>query len=191
MKNEDTFIDPYKNIDLNKILGEDIYPDEKIIYVAKMHWIVLFVSLILLSLFLLGFFVNKNFNYVINKPILLVMPFLSICCIILYFKTKIILTNRRYILTSRIGKKSFFYNEIVQVKSSENIIGSGTLYLEHSKYPNKLLPSIHMVKNVKKLELKFQEQLNSIAIHNKYREAKNTTKMHKFEVPIIINGDLI
>lgn len=147
-----------ENINLEKLLGEDIEPDEKIIYTTSAHW-----SLLLGSLFLLIVPLNSITKYgfmdLFIHPIGIFLLLFSTAGILLYFNLKVILTNKRYIKSIGIKHKGLPLGNIIQVKGYTNIIGGGKLFIERSQYPNKLMPSINMINNVKELEFKINEQL--------------------------------
>ncbi|MEI7475769.1 MAG: hypothetical protein WCK67_13425 [bacterium] len=201
---ETTVYDSYKNIDLNKILKEQIYPDEKIVYVAKTHWILLFWSIFLFIIVLIGVSVTKSFLVILAQPILLIMIIFSILGIISYFNAKFILTNVRYIPTSLlvdflyefllfinvpIKNKGYLLSRIKSVSSYKDFFGNGTLYLDN-KNPKKILAPSHCVKNVRALEFKITEQLklsnkNNFVENEDFISFKKQLK-HKYILVILL-----
>jgi len=153
-------INSYKNIDLNKILGDQIYPDEKIIYVANTHWSALVYSLFLL-IFPVASIILDGLKSLFIQPIgFWMMLLFSITGLFLYLNLKIILTNKRYIVSivKSQKRKGLLFREIIRVKSSQDIFGCGRFYVETSKNPGKFT-KMSMINNPKKLENKINEQL--------------------------------
>ena len=71
----------FKTIDLNKLLGDQILSDEKIVYIAKLHWIILiyiYMLLLMLLTFLVLSFITHDTRDLLCQPFFIFMYTASI-----------------------------------------------------------------------------------------------------------------
>lgn len=151
IKNEE-----YQNVNLQKILGGNIEPDERIIFMTKSHWSLLASALFLLFMSI-GAILTGGY-----KIFSILASSLAIIGFFLWVNTKVILTNKRYLVTFGNKRKGLLLHNITSIKSYTNFLGSGKLFIERPEYPNKLIPSLGHLKNVKEFELKANEQINTL-----------------------------
>lgn len=175
----------YKNINLEKLIGEYAEPDEKIIYATKCHWSLLLFSLIFLFFSFIGFLLKSYQSFFSIGGFIILL--LAIISLFIYLKLNVILTTKRCVIPLTLKKKGILLKDIITVTSYENILGGGRLFIEHKNYPQKLIPVVNFIENVKELECHISEQLKLTVMQN---ETLITTKKKiiksKYEVPILI-----
>lgn len=207
---ETDFYDPYQNIDLNKILGEQIYPDEKIVYIARNHWIILLKAFFTFVICFITLLYRYNLSIFIN-PFFLLFFIGTIVFLTEYFTRKIIITNKRLIILSKVGtafvyilkilllkksnKKEFFiFSDIYQIKTTEGLFGNGTLYLKHKNCPKEMFIPTKAINKVNDLKFYLNEQLKLI-VHIEYKKSENKELLEKpvisLNMPLIISGVVV
>lgn len=171
----------FKTIDLNKLLGDQILSDEKIVYIAKLHWIILiyiYMLLLMLLTFLVLSFITHDTRDLLCQPFFIFMLILSLFVLINYYSYKLILTNYRlypigamYYLISlffinnknRKKNRGIFLNNIkADFFLNQGLLGSmldyGSLII-HTKEPTNGTMRTVPLRNIKKLNLLIKEQV--------------------------------
>lgn len=209
-KMETVFYEPYHNIDLNKILGAQIYPDEKIVYIAKNHWIILLKAFFTFVICFITLLYWHNLIVFIN-PFFLLFFIGTIVFLTEYFTRKIIITNKRLIILSKVGtalvcifkilsfkksnKKEFFiFSDIYQIKTTEGLFGNGTLYLKHKNCPKELFITTKDIDKINDFKFYINEQLKLID-NIEYKKSDNKELVEKpvisLNMPLIIIGVIV
>lgn len=193
-KMETVFYELYQNIDLNKILGDQIYPDEKIIYIARSHWIILLKAFFTFVICFITFLYKHNLSVFIN-PFFLLFFAGTIVFLTEYFTRKIIITNKRLIILSKVGmaivyilkilllkksnKKEFFiFSDIYQIKLTEGLFGNGTLYLKHKNCPREMFIPMRDINKINDLKFYLNKQLKLIN-NIEYKKSNNKELVEK------------
>lgn len=175
----------FRNINLQKILGDNIEPDEKVVCVARSHW-----SLLASAMFLLFMSIGAMLTKGNHEVFIILASTFALIGLFLWTNTKVILTNKRYLISFGSKRKGLLLQNIVRIKSYTNFLGCGKLFIERPEYPSKLIPSIGHLKNVEELELKANELIeltrSQVQPVNNLDKRQAINESNKLELPFVI-----